>query len=166
MLKMLYMSKKIKILQNFCAHYILNFGLKSWIITSFQGRNKKPHFEGKNSSPARNLSNWLVRLRVFLLSRTATYNKSFHYYSPKKPFGKPKGFFGAITWKRLCRFHVEGLRPAAHALTGTLAGRAVCFRRTCRRKHDFKFFRRSGGETLRGQFVSSPGMPGGGRFRF
>ena len=117
---------------------------------------QKPHFEGKNSSPARNLSNWLVRLRVFLLSRTATYNKSFHYYSPKKPFGKPKGFFGAITWKRLCRFHVEGLRPAARALTGTLAGRAVCYRRTCRRKHDFKFFRRSGGETLRGPFASSP----------
>lgn len=75
----------------------LTFRKKSTIIAKVSGRGQTP-CNISVSSPICNKSFILPEFtRVsFLLFRGVTDIKSFHYYSPRKPFGsRPKGFFGA-----------------------------------------------------------------------
>ena len=100
---------------------------------------------------------WLVRLWVYSFIPHRDLYKSFHYYSPQKPSGKPEGFCGFQTFPReLCPLGKVGDCGNLPRPWGTINSREEFFHRQSRQKNIFHFVSPSAeGEILRSHFNTS-----------
>ena len=81
---------------------------------------------------------WLVRLWVYSFIPHRDLYKSFHYYSPQKPSGKPEGFCGFQTFPReLCPLGKVGDCGNLPRPWGTINSREEFFHRQSRQKNIF-----------------------------